>query len=321
MSTLVIFDPIRDDLQLVGKTMRDIAAKEMPQLALPLEYVLKNEGKLVRPAITLLSGKVNNYNPGTMVPIAAASELIHLASLLHDDTIDRADIRRGEPTVNKIWGNTTAVLVGDYIFARAAYLIATMERSEIVKLFAETLMSLCRGVIAESHNKYNWNLQKEQYFQRIYDKTASLFTFAAGAGSILSEAGEKHMQALTAYGLNLGMAFQIIDDILDFTGEERELGKPVGGDLLQGVITIPVIIYIAKNKDSDIVKQLIRGNSEDSLLKKFVEEIRNSSVIGESYNIANEFSTKSAEAIIGLPESAAKKSMIELTRYVTGRNK
>lgn len=321
MNTLTIFDPIREDLQLVGKTMRNIAAKEMPQLAFPLEYVLKHEGKLVRPAITLLSGKINNYDAVTLVPMAASSELIHLASLLHDDTIDRADVRRGEPTVNKIWGSSTAVLVGDYIFARAAHLIASLNRPVIDRLFAETLMSLCRGVIAESNNKFNWNIKKEQYLQIISDKTASLFAFATRSGALLSKASTRDLRALTAYGLNLGIAFQIVDDILDFTGEQQELGKPVGNDLLQGVITLPAIIYIEKNMGNGVVKQLIKGNKEDSLLKQLVEQIRNSSAINESYTIANDFCAKSSEDIKALQINSARKSMIELISYVTDRRR
>lgn len=321
MSIITISEPVQKELQLVKSTMQDITRVELPQLAEPLGYILEHEGKQVRPVITLLVGKLYNFNVDILVSMAASVEFLHLASLLHDDTIDNSAVRRGEPTVQSIWGGNTAILIGDYIFAKSAYLISTIGSTEIMSIFSQTLMSLCSGVLEESSTAHNYNLSRAQYYKRIESKTASLISLASESGAILSNAPEKTAGELKSYGYNMGMAFQIVDDILDFTGEQEELGKPVGNDLFQGILTLPAILLIEQYPKDNPIKELFEGKQVEKNLKLAIEMILNSSVIEQSYKIANEFCSKCRQILHNLPDSAPQKSLLELVDYVTERRK
>ncbi|MFH1487260.1 MAG: polyprenyl synthetase family protein, partial [Chloroflexota bacterium] len=207
--------------------LRSVVNVDFPWLAQILEHILKLRGKRMRPAITLLSGRLypsNNHE--TLIPMAAGIELLHTATLVHDDTIDNCQLRRGTATANSIWNSSTVVLVGDYLFANAAYLVSTTGSVLAMRLFAQALMVICSGELRQNHSSFDWRQSRESYYQRIGRKTASLFSIAAETGGILSGAPPEKIAALHNYGHNLGLAFQIVDDVLDFAGDENEMGKP-----------------------------------------------------------------------------------------------
>jgi len=321
LNTDDIFAPIKGELDAVQSTMLDATRNDNPRLTGPLEHALKNQGKLVRPAITLLCGKLFTYNIEPLVQMSAAIEFLHLASLLHDDTIDKSDTRRGQPTVSSIWGNNTAILIGDYLFAKSAYMVSTLRKTETMTIFAQTLMSLCIGVLEESNNTYNAKQTRDVYYKKINDKTASLFYLASESGAALGDASRANAAALKNYGHNLGMAFQIIDDILDFTGMQEEMGKPVGSDFLSGNLTLPAILLMEKQPKDDSIEKAFQEKCEGEDVQQIISKIQNSSMIEQSYAVANDFCFKSKQAMADMPDSDAKKSLLDLVDYVIERRK
>jgi geranylgeranyl pyrophosphate synthase len=321
LETADIFEPIQKELSMVRNAMLDATKDDNPRLTEPLTHVLKNEGKLVRPAITLLSGKLHTYNTEALIQMSAAIEFLHLASLLHDDTIDKSDTRRGQPTVSSVWGSSTAILIGDYLFAKSAYMVSTLGKTEMMTIFAQTLMSLCIGVLEESNNTYDANQTRDVYYKKIDDKTASLFYLASESGAALGDASRENVDALKNYGYNLGMAFQIIDDILDFTGEQEEMGKPVGSDFLSGNLTLPAILLMEKQPQDNLIEKAFQEKCKGEDVQQIISKIQNSSMIERSYAVANDFCFKSKQALADLPDSDAKKSLLDLADYVIERRK
>ncbi len=252
--------------------------------------------------------------------MAAAVELLHTATLVHDDTIDRADVRRGTSTVNARWDGHIAVLAGDYLFAQSAVLAASTGSMRVVQLFARTLMTIINGEMQQQKSSFSWQQTREEYYERISKKTASLFSMATESGAVLSGAPEPAIQALTGYGYNLGMAFQIVDDILDFMGEEREMGKPVGSDLLHGTVTLPAMLYMEVNPEDRSVQQMLESPGDNGHAKAAIDAIRNSQAISESYKIASEFSEEARKSLAGLPASGPLDSLMALAEYTVSRN-
>ncbi|MFC1979057.1 polyprenyl synthetase family protein [Chloroflexota bacterium] len=321
MNTDDIFAPIKEELDAVRSTMLDATKEDNPRLTGPLEYALKNQGKLVRPAITLLCGKLFNNNAKPLIQMSASIEFLHLASLLHDDTIDKSDTRRGQPTVSNIWGNSTAILIGDYLFAKSAHMVSTLGKTEMMTIFAQTLMSLCIGVLEESNNIYNAKQTRDDYYKKIDNKTASLFYLASESGAALGEASKKNVDALKSYGYNLGMAFQIIDDILDFTGEQEEMGKPVGSDFLSGNLTLPAMLLMEKQPQDNLIETAFKAKCKGEDVQQIIAKIQNSPMIEQSYAVANDFCFKSKQALADIPDSSAKESLLDLADYVIERRK
>jgi len=316
-----ILAPIQDEMPLVTQALEEVANVDFPQLAEVARHAMGSLGKGIRPALTLLSGKFNYYNLDHLIPMAAAVELLHTATLVHDDTIDKSPLRRGIPTLNSIWGDSAATIAGDYLFAKSAELAAMPGNLRVVRLFAKTLMAVAKGELEETLSVYNWQQGREDYFKRINGKTAALFEMATESGAILSNSPEETIQALKAYGQNLGLAFQVVDDLLDFTGEEEVIGKPVGNDLLQGILTFPAILLIEQYSDNNPIQIGFENRGQGEHLRQAVAEIRDSSLIKECYSIAVDFSVKARQAIEILPDGDPKKALISLIDYLIDRKK
>src|SRR5687768_11741103 len=208
-----------------------------------LSLVLPGSGKRLRPALALLTGRLGEYDAERLLHMAVGVELLHGASLVHDDVVDESDLRRGAQTLFTRVGNALAVLVGDYLFAQSATRCVATGDVRVIGLFAQTLASMCQGQIEEASrgNAPEQTLTREQYYQTIWGKTASLFVLACEGSAILAGLSEPQIAAMRRYGDRLGLAFQVVDDVLDFIGDEAQLGKPVGSDVRQGTITLPVI--------------------------------------------------------------------------------
>ena len=315
-----IYEPIQDQLEMVVESLSSLAghAKLSGEDGL-LEHAVVSGGKKIRPTVTLLAGALHEGPQDKLVTMATAVELLHIATLIHDDTIDKADTRRGRATISNIWGNDVAVLLGDYVFATSATYVCDTENLRVVRRFSETIMELAEGELAEYFSTHDWGQSIDEYNQRIYNKTASLFCTAAESGGVLSGAPDEECQALNRYGYNLGMAFQIMDDLLDFTGTEEELGKPVGNDLLQGTVTLPVLLFAAQNPDLPALKRLVDGSQEPDDLRAVVDLVRASSVIDESAAVMEGYKQKALDALTLVPKHRARESLEALTEYVSHR--
>lgn len=297
-----------------------------------IEYLLQSGGKRLRPALALLAARFHpavsrsrqggtNCSPTeAAVALAAAVEMLHTATLVHDDIIDDSPLRRGNPTLNTFWSSEATILAGDYLFARAASLAAETENVRVMAIFAETLMSICSGQLKEIFEDGWRNPSRQDYYQRIYSKTASLFALSTEAGAVLSGAPEKHICALRAYGENLGLAFQIVDDVLDFTGDESELGKPVGSDLRQRVLTLPTLNFLERYPREETLISIFEGGARnDEQIRRTVKMIKESGAIEAAMLEACQFARRSQEALNSLPDNKYRQALLDLADYVVER--
>lgn len=320
MSLDTIYQPVKDDLVKIDQSLESIANVDIPLLSQLLEYLLKNGGKRIRPSLTLLAGKFYSYDLSLLIPMATAVELLHNATLVHDDIVDNAPTRRGKQSISHAWGEASALLLGDYLFARAGRLVASTGNLRVVKLFAQTLMTISSGELAQINVFFDRKRARHHYYEWINAKTACLFAMATESGAVLSQSPEPVIEALIDYGHNFGMAFQIIDDVLDFTGREDELGKPVGSDLIEGAVTLPSIIFAESNPDGNLIKNIIENKDRDKV-ELVVDRIRNSSIIDECLTIASDFGAKAGKALEKVPDNSARQSLIDLATYVIKRRK
>jgi len=316
-----IYEPIQQDMVSVEERIRSLKQSAPPQMADLVEYALRDPGKLLRPALTLLSGKPFRYNQQLMVTMAMAVELLHIATLIHDDTVDKAQVRRGRPTLSSVWGQSTAVLVGDYLFAASAELVASTDEIRVARNFAKTVMAISSAELEANYTAFDWRQTRERYYQRIGNKTASLFVLATQSGATLCQAPEKAIESLKHYGYNLGLAFQIVDDVLDFIGEADEMGKPVGHDLSQGTLTLPAILYLERQPENNPIKRLFANHGDPDSLRLAIETISNSSMIQECYDIALDFCSKARHCLEVLQPSPSKRSLDGLTDYILQRKR
>jgi len=316
-----IYQPIQEDLDRVEDKLKSVSQVDFPYLSQLLNYSLESTGKKIRPVLTLFSGKFYDYNLDYLIPMATAVEILHTATLVHDDAIDNSEVRRGRATVNKLWGDENAVLLGDYLFAEAGALTASTHNLRAIKLFAETLKTISSGELNQASNAFNLKQSRREYLQRISKKTASLFTMSTESGAALSQAPEESIQILIEYGYNLGIAFQIVDDVLDFIGTEEELGKPTGSDLAQGTLTLPAIFVLERYPEDNPVKRLFEHRDKTENIKQAIELIGNSSIIQECYQVASDYCARACGNLKLLPDSTSRQSLSELADYIVSRNK
>jgi len=314
MKTRDLYGAVQGDLGRVEALLDSIKDVDYGPLAEMLGMVLGGGGKLLRPGLALLSGRFAKYNLDLLVPLAASVELLHTATLVHDDVIDAADTRRGRPTVNSAYENSTTVMVGDYLFAHAADQVVKTDSLRVVRLFSETLMTLATGEIRQDLAAYDSRQTIRDYLQRIGGKTASLFSCACEGGAVISEAPEGSIAALRDYGYNFGMAFQVVDDILDFTGEEAEMGKPVGSDLMQGTLTLPSLLLVEKHPTDNPVQDYFTRPRPETL-DTAIKMIRSEGIAQESYEMARDFSRRACDALAPLPDSADRQTLIDLAEW------
>ena len=317
----IIYKPVEEDLVKVENGLSLVSEGVFDRLTELLNYSLESGGKRIRPALTLLSGKFYHYDFDPLLPMAMAVELLHTATLVHDDAVDKSVVRRGRPTVNKVWGEDKAVLLGDYLFARAGEFCASTGNLRAVTLFAQTLATISSGELRQSFDAFNLEQNRERYLHRIACKTASLFVLATEAGAVLSQAPERSVQALREYGHNLGIAFQIVDDLLDFIGTEEELGKPVGSDLVQGTLTLPAMLLLEHYPQDNPVRRLLQRRDEPEDIKLAIELVRSSSVVQECYDVAADYCARACRNLNLLPDNASRQALMTLADYVVQRKR
>ncbi len=317
----IIYSPVLAELALVEERLQDLAHTSIPELEPLLGHAISHGGKRVRPALTLLAASICPLEPENPIKMATGVELLHLATLIHDDTVDDADTRRGKVSVNGQWGNEVAVLLGDYLFAKSATLVCDTGNLRVVRRFAETIMELASGEIIEYFNTFNPQQELERYFDRIYRKTASLFRTASETGAALSAASEAQISALLNYGYNVGMAFQVVDDLLDILGDEAELGKPVGSDLRHGVLTLPSILLIQRYPEDNPIPALFKDPELESNLQRTIDMINDSTIIQECFAIIRQYCDAANRSLRCLPSGEGRKSLETLTDYIRERSR
>jgi geranylgeranyl pyrophosphate synthase len=316
-----LFLPIQFDLRAVEDRMRETALDEQhASLSSALDLLLASGGKRVRPAVALLANRMLEGEFERAHALAAAIEMLHTATLVHDDLIDGSLLRRGMPTLNAQWSPAATVLTGDFLFARAADLASQTDSVRVMNVFARTLMVIVNGEINQLFEGRG-QASRAGYERRIYAKTASLFVLAAEAGAILSDADEPVIEALRGYGRDVGMAFQIVDDILDFTGEAERVGKPVGSDLRQGLFTLPVLCYMEKHPHDRDIAELLDGYAGDhERVERVVAAVRRSGAIEQAIAEARAYITHAQLALSGMPDNEFRQGLVALGEYTVNRN-
>lgn len=326
LQTVAIYAPVVGQLAKVEERLRGVCQTDIADLNPLLDYALSSGGKRVRPALTLLAAEFREHERDRSLIMASAVELLHLATLIHDDTVDNAGMRRGKPTINKLYGNHVAVLLGDYLFATSATFVCDTGVVRVIRRFSETIMELASGQLIEFFTTFDPTKARKLYNERIYRKTASLFCTSAESGAILSDAPEHEVKALRQYGYNIGMAFQIVDDLLDVQGDASEIGKPVGNDLLQGVLTLPAIMLMERYPNDHPIDSLfaaIKSGQGDvtELLDRSVGMITDSNIIPDCFTVIREYCSSASEALAVLPDCPPRRSLSDMVDFIRERSR
>ena len=311
---------VADDLDRADALLQSAANVGYEPLETVLRPILGARGKRLRPALVLLAAKQGEYDPERLLPAAAAVELLHTASLIHDDTLDRASTRRGVPTIHSALSDKVSVLVGDYLFAKSADFAAKTRSLRVMEIFAQVLMTIADGQLQELLVPMSTESLKREYYRRIACKTASLFRASAEIGATLGNVDEVKAEALRQYGFHFGMAFQIADDILDFVGDEQELGKPVGSDLRQGTLTLPTILLLELLPPNDPIHTILRGNGHtEETIQRTIDLVRNSSALNLSRAEARGFVDTAKDWARRLPDTECRQTMLDLADLILDR--
>lgn len=317
MTTMTAFDLITTDLSRVRDYLQRVGEGDNPVLVETIRHLFGTRGKYIRPALCLLVGRL--FQPRAderLIEFAAAMEVVHTASLVHDDTLDDASTRRGNTTVNAGWNGHIAILVGDYLFAQSAIVTAGLGELRVMSMLADMIKSMVRGELLQMETVFDWDQSEEGYDRKIGNKTAALFALCTEGAGVLAGASPEQLRALQIYGYNLGLAFQIVDDILDITEDEEVLGKPAGSDLAQGKVTLPVIYYLraATPEERALVQDTAR-------VAEAVAALRTSPAIEEARARAESLVAAAQDALSALPAGEARGALSAVARAVVHRRR
>ncbi len=300
--------------------MRSQASESHPDLRAALEHLLAAGGKRVRPTLCLLVGNMLGGDEARLITLSAALEMLHTATLVHDDLIDGALLRRGLPTLNARWSPPATVLTGDFLFARAAKLAAEADHLALMKHFSETLAIIVNGELAQMFDSRGI-VDRQNYYKRIYAKTASLFEMTTRAAAMVSPVDETRVETMRDFGYQLGMAFQIVDDILDFTGDQSAVGKPLGSDLLNGLVTLPAIYYAESHpEDPDILSLPHGGWANSENMSRLIEKIRLTDAIHRSMQEASAYVDRALAHLEQQPACVEREALENLAKYIVDRS-
>jgi geranylgeranyl pyrophosphate synthase len=316
--TALMYGPVAGDVPAVGEQLRALSRNRHPLLGEILTHVFESAGKMIRPALVLLSGRLGTYRRDELLTLATSVEAVHTATLVHDDTIDGAATRRGLKTVSAVWDRQVAILLGDYLFAQSAELAARLDSVRIMTLLSETVMDMSSGELRQYAATRDRRIDQSDYFARIRGKTASLFAMCCEGGAIVSCQNDDQVRCLREYGTNLGLAFQIADDVLDFTSDDETLGKPVGNDLRQGTLTLPVILLAEQLPSGSRLLHDIRAGEGHS---EVVHEVVQSGVLDSTLQIARTHVRRAVDALYLFPHSEAKDALVHLAETVIARER
>jgi len=315
----MLYSEMRSDLDLIEKELEKAVNSSSDLLNEASLHLLQAGGKRMRPVFVLLAAKFGDYQIQQMKDVAVPLELIHMASLVHDDVIDDSQMRRGKLTVKAQWNNRVAMYTGDFIFARALEYITNIQNPLAHRILSYTMVEICVGEIIQIEDKFKLDQRLQDYFRRIKRKTALLIASSCHLGAVVSGADEETANHLKRFGYYVGMSFQIIDDILDITSTDKELGKPAGSDLIQGNITLPILFLKDSPEFRPALEHAISGNMTEIERLALVKRIRESDAIPKSKAISNRYLQKALKEIDALPSSSAKKSLRDIALYMGKR--
>ncbi len=319
-STTSLFAPVEADLRLLTDNLKQLVGARHPILYAAAEHLFGAGGKRIRPAIVLLLARatvMESEIPARHFRLAEITEMIHTASLVHDDVVDESSLRRGVPTVHSSFTNRVAVLAGDFLFAQSSWHLANLDNLTVVKLLSRVIMDLAEGEIQQGLNRFDTTLSIDAYLMKSYYKTASLIANSCKSVGVLSQTSDAMAESFYQYGRSLGLAFQIVDDILDFTGSEEVLGKPAGSDLLSGNLTAPVLY--AMEETPYLATLIDREFAQDGDFDEAMALVKSSRGIERSRELAAQHVERAGENLAGLPQSEPKRALEALSSYVLSR--
>ena len=315
-----MYRPISDDLERVRRIFDDELASELPFVTELCRHVGGFRGKMLRPALVLLSAQTCGPLTGEHVTLATVVELVHIATLVHDDVLDEGSVRRGRPTVNALQGNEGAVLLGDYLISHAFHLCSSLESQYASRLIGSTTNTVCEGELLQVHLRGSLRLTEQQYFDIITRKTASLTSTCCLLGAKYAGATPAVISAFEAFGLNLGTAFQIVDDVLDFSGSENEMGKTLGRDLDGGEMTLPMIHLLRCGSPGDREEALhILSNGFVDRASRMRDLLVRNDSLSYALETARRYARAARENLADLPDSEAREALMSITEFVLRR--
>ncbi|MCF8240801.1 MAG: polyprenyl synthetase family protein [Melioribacteraceae bacterium] len=314
--------PIKDELQKFNELFNKSLKSKVGLVDLVTKYILKQKGKKIRPLLVLLSAKVaGGVNPRSYTG-ATLVELLHTATLVHDDVVDHAEKRRGFPSINAVWKNKIAVLMGDYLLARGLMIAVENDEFDFLKVITKTVKRMSEGELLQISKTKKLNNNEETYFRIISDKTASLISTCCEIGALSSTKDENQINALKQFGENLGIAFQIRDDILDYVGSTGLIGKPLGADIKEKKLTLPLIYALSKTDSSKASKilKLVKISSKKGEIKEIIDFVKENNGIDYAYETAHKFSLEAKKNLSIFPNSESKLALEALVDFVIDRN-
>ena len=321
MFKYVFFSDIKKDMSKIETELYNNVEAPLALLEESSKHLLRAGGKRIRPAVTLLAAKFYDYDFEKLLPLAVALELIHMASLVHDDVVDASDTRRGMPTVRAKWGNRISLHTGDYLFAKSLILISKYEDKRIAKVLADVSIKMCQGEVQQIATSFKINQNLRDYFYRIKRKTALLLSASCELGGVVAGGPDGGIRSLKLFGYYIGMAFQITDDILDMVADEKELGKALGGDIRQGIITLPALYALRNSTQKSELSGILekKSKSQEEVLRA-ISIIKDSGGIEYSFKISDLFLAKAKSELKMLPDVKVKKKMSSMADFIGKRN-
>ncbi|MBE9127415.1 MULTISPECIES: solanesyl diphosphate synthase [unclassified Coleofasciculus] len=319
-SVTSLFEPVEADLYLLTENLKNLVGARHPILYAAAEHLFGAGGKRVRPAVVLLISRATMLDRD-ITPrhrrLAEITEMIHTASLVHDDVVDESEVRRNVPTVNSLFNNRIAVLAGDFLFGQSAWYLANLNNLEVVKLLSQVIKDMAEGEIQQGLNRFDTSSTIETYLEKTYNKTASLIANSSKAAGLLSSVSVEVAENLYTYGCHLGLAFQIVDDILDFTASTEVLGKPAGSDLISGNLTAPVLYALEEKPYLEVLIEREFAQPDD--INQALELVEKSKGIERSRELAAYHARIAVENLTPLKPSESSKALVDLADYVLSR--
>ncbi|MEW6455552.1 MAG: polyprenyl synthetase family protein [Acidobacteriota bacterium] len=319
-----IYKLIQDDLDKVERKFYEYTNSPIGLVSDIGRYIFRSGGKRIRPALMIFSSKLFSYKGEDLIDFASAVEFIHTASIVHDDIVDNSKLRRGRESIHTTWGPNITVLLGDFFYITSIKLIVKKENMEVIKVLSETTANMVEGELWEISKIGDINLNEEEYLEIIKKKTADLFSASCSVGAILSGANEDEIKTLAEYGMNIGMIFQLTDDLLDFISDEKALGKPVLSDLMEGKITLPLIYLLKQEKEINFYKikaALKDKNFNKSFKDDIVSMIKNEGADEYVKNVARKFSQSAKKNLDIFSDSSYKQALFNLPDIILNRKK
>ena len=319
-----IFEPIRADLEGVDREFSRQIESQIELIPRIGKYIQTSGGKRIRPAVLLMAARLTGYTGDSAVLYAAVVEFIHTATLVHDDIIDESELRRGRLAVHSRWGNDITVLLGDYLYIKSMAMALTHDTLHLVRLLCDVTLRMIEGELYQLTKNGDAEITEDEHFEIIRRKTAYLFGGCAEIGGLLGRIDGEQAQALREYGFNLGVAFQLVDDLLDFTGDLKTLGKPVGADLCEGKMTLPLIHMMAQGDQggSDTVRDIMTSRSAtEEQWTGLVHRLHQHRSIDYAYRRATEFAERAKKQLATFPTSAERDALLALPDYVLARDR